>query len=541
MTEGQPRPLAAKTANGSASQIAGGSPQVVGAWGDDNASRLAHYVMPDPAPAWENQEVDACPLDPAWPAWVRAQLTEQGASPAPDARFLWPHGIARAPWRHREDRARLEARGLQLAADAWEQIAHPEAVALGADDTLPLVQDVAICIDAARTRDADDAFCLQARPDGGWDVCVHVVHPVEAMPLDSPMERMALLRGASLYSPCGDVHMLPPAWSCGRLSLLATTVRPVLRVCAKFRADGTMEAWTLDLVRIRVHRNASYDEVDAVLARAGVGAAETDPDAARFVAADAWADARRRQREAAGAINTEGPRVRASFEGASLTLDARDRTTASHRLVGELMILFNEIVGHFCARHGLPVKYRVLSQPPDSIQVTRWNAVRDRRIAAYHLGGLLRGGSASETHGPQLGVGVEAYVQASSPLRRYTDLLVHHAIRQVLRPNFAGLLSRPDVLDRWSRAEANARTVNQAMGRMQRYWVMQWVTQHDATTCPGVVIDVDPGPRRATIWTEPSGLMVRVTGAKGVQIGQQVQVALTRLDLEGLRIDARLI
>ncbi|KAI9736932.1 MAG: hypothetical protein M1818_005983 [Claussenomyces sp. TS43310] len=123
--------------------------------------------------------------------------------------------------------------------------------------------------------------------------------------------------------------------------------------------------------------------------------------------------------------------------GASSTLAAKASDT-----VKGLMLIAGEVAAQWCSQRGVPVVYRGTHSHPDSddaglffrqnilpsvlagIDPTEDNTRTYMRL----LGGVV----ASTRPGPHIALGVEKYTKSTSPLRRFSDLLLHWQIEAAL-------------------------------------------------------------------------------------------------------------
>jgi len=96
-------------------------------------------------------------------------------------------------------------------------------------------------------------------------------------------------------------------------------------------------------------------------------------------------------------------------------------------MVRECMLLAGEGAGLWCLQRNLPVPY-IMQETGDLPDETF------EGIAGYYqLRRCMRPRSLSTRPGQHSGLGLDTYIQVTSPLRRYTDLLAHLQIRAVLR------------------------------------------------------------------------------------------------------------
>ena len=133
----------------------------------------------------------------------------------------------------------------------------------------------------------------------------------------------------------------------------------------------------------------------------------------------------------------------------------------AHRLIEECMIAANVQAAKFLKKHRIPGLYRVHPKPdpdrfdelrlylvslglkvphPDHVEPRHFTKiieqVRDRPDSAAITMAMLRSLTHAEYSPANIGhfgLALESYAHFTSPIRRYPDLLVHRAIRHIVR------------------------------------------------------------------------------------------------------------
>lgn len=275
-----------------------------------------------------------------------------------------------------------------------------------------------VAIDSETTRDVDDALSLYT---DGQDlvVGVHITNLAHIIDQDSPLDLHIRQRATSIYLPEMTIPMIPPVLSEGAASLAPEQTGPAITAEVRFGPDLAMKSFRIFESQIRLTERASYEQADERIASAGSMEAEM------FRIAEAL----RKGRLAGGAIIFKDPElyVRVDQSG-EIQVSLRDRETPSQVLVSEMMILANTLFARFLAENKLPGIFR--SQPPP-LEPIKIGEGYDPVLSYRARKSLARGdlGASPALHST---LGVECYATATSPLRRYPDLLIQRQLSHYL-------------------------------------------------------------------------------------------------------------
>lgn len=291
-----------------------------------------------------------------------------------------------------------------------------------------------VSVDPSSTLDRDDAFFVEQTPDGGFAAHIALACPAAAWPFGGGLDKAVLRRGASLYLPEGNEHMLPAAIGRSLFSLDAGVARPGLVLSIRLTAEG--EAFSVEprLTLVRVRDNLDLESCEEVLEhphvpeKSGSTAEGATLDRAgkhAFMLRTAFtlAGLLQARRIAAGAVITERPdpeiQLHGQDENTQVTIVNSPPVTRAHLVVGELMVLANSMLAAWARERGIPLLYRTqdVALPREFAGV--WTEPHDisRVVRALPPASLE---NAPRRHA---GLGLAAYATLSSPIRRYVDLL----------------------------------------------------------------------------------------------------------------------
>lgn len=380
-------------------------------------------------------------LDRETPDEVLAYLEQEG---------LLPRDVNELPTR----------RGIptRFPADAAAQ----SDVLLGAPPSVDgedLTAHPAFAIDAPGTFEVDDT--IAAWEEGGaLHFAIHVCR-LDVIAADSPLDREARRRATSVYFPDETIPMFPRALGERLLGLQPGADRRAVSLVCRVGPEGLPEASWFVRSRVRVARCVDYAEAEAT---------GLDGTIERLLPV---ARALQRARLARGACLVQLPQVKVTRDEAGrFTPTHLNRETDAHVVVSELMILFNARLGDELAAAGYPALYRTQPQPPPHDDAARL----DPASPLYPLRArrLLRPTVVTARPGPQRSMGLDCYVQGTSPLRRMGDLVVQRQLLALLdgRPPAYG---EEELLELQQELALGSRRARQAEDARHRYFKLRWL------------------------------------------------------------------
>lgn len=327
----------------------------------------------------------------------------------------------------------------------------PRAAALTLSETkredlraLPIV-----AIDPADARDHDDAIWAQPDGEGGYHALVAIADVSFYVRPGSALDREARKRGNSVYFPDRVVPMLPEILSADVCSLKEGEDRAAMACHLHINAEGQITSYRFTRALVRIHHNIAYEDAQAQI-DAG--------DAPEFLQ-NLWAAWKllAAAREARDPLELDLPerRVMLGADGQIAEIAVRERLDA-HRVVEDFMISANVAAAKALEAKTAPVVYRV-HEPPSRekmIALRDYLATMGKKLAlgqvitpglfntilanlddeagkAQVMEAVLRT-QTQAYYGPanagHFGLSLGSYAHFTSPIRRYSDLLVHRAL-----------------------------------------------------------------------------------------------------------------
>ncbi len=317
-----------------------------------------------------------------------------------------------------------------------------------------------ITIDPSDARDHDDA--VYAEPDddpknpGGhmlWVAIADVAHYVRS---GSRLDREAKKRGNSSYFPDRVVPMLPDRLSGDLCSLHEGVPRACIAVRMRIDAEGNKLGQKFMRGLMRSPAALNYQEVQAAID--GQPNDKTgpllEPVLKPLYAAYAALKAARERRQPLD-LDLPERKVVLDEDGKVTSVSHVDRLDA-HRLIEEFMVLANVAAAETLIAKDTPLLFRVHEEPPmdkleslrDTAEAAGFSLAKGQVLKTAHLNRLLHQAAGSPEaelinlstlrsmtqayYSPKnfghFGLALQNYAHFTSPIRRYSDLIVHRAL-----------------------------------------------------------------------------------------------------------------
>ncbi|MDO5657218.1 MAG: ribonuclease R [Paracoccus sp. (in: a-proteobacteria)] len=315
-----------------------------------------------------------------------------------------------------------------------------------------------VTIDPSDARDHDDAVAAMPDPDndGGMVIWVAIADVAAYVRPNTALDREARLRGNSTYFPDRVVPMLPDILSGDLCSLHEGVDRPVIAVRMRLDAQGAKIGHSFHRGMIRSAASLSYEQAQA--GADGAPDAQTEP-LMDSVIRPLWAAyallLKARARRQPLDLDLPERRIELAPDGRVKSVNFKDRLDA-HRLIEEYMVLANVAAAEELTRLRRPLLFRVHEEPsPEKLNALRevaeasgFTLAKGQVLQTSHLNRLLAQAEDSdfdelinistlrsmtqayyhpENYG-HFGLALKSYAHFTSPIRRYSDLIVHRAL-----------------------------------------------------------------------------------------------------------------
>lgn len=373
----------------------------------------------------------------------------------------------------------------------------------------------ALAIDDEGSKDPDDAISID-----GARLWVHVADVAVLAKPDTALDMEARARGGNLYLPEGTVHMLPAA-ATAQLALGLQEISPALSIGIEMDEEGTPLAVEIVPSWVRVER-MSYGHAETQL---------DDPLLARLAE---MARVNQARRLANGALEIRLPEAKVRVADGEITISALP-PLVSRNLVREAMLMAGEAVARFAVAHEIPMLFTV-QNGPDVDEISELQAA-ETMAEMFAVRRLLKPGRQKPEVAPHAGLGIDYYVQATSPLRRYLDLVAHQQLRAFL----AGqpLLDEEALAARLAAYRAVIGNIRQCERASNNHWTLVSLMRNPGWQGSAVVVE-RRGARVAVI-VEDLALDSELYADRNLDLDQRVTLAVSDVDLAQLETRFRMV
>ena len=408
---------------------------------------------------------------------------------------------------------------------------------------LPLAPVQAYSIDDSQTTEIDDALSVQGLGTGTVTLGIHIAAPGLAIQPGGDLDKLGRTRLSTVYMPGYKITMLPDA-VVQIYTLDEGRANPAVSLYATID-EQTLEITATEtrLERVPVAVNLRHDQLDHIVTEAWL----QDPSIQHENTPQALLD-RREQLSFLYRLALKLKAGRELVRGKPETFNRPDYTFRLHGndgaepqgteqvaigtrkrgapldlIVAEAAIVANSTWGQMLAEHGVPGIYRSQASLAPGVKV---------RMGTKAL--------------PHAGIGVKSYAWATSPLRRYTDLVNQWQIIACARHGKTAALAAPfkpkdaDLFSIISSFDAAYSAYNGYQAGMERFWTLKYLEQNGITELEATVFKEGPGGS-FLVRADALPLVFPVLGAQNLPRGARIRVRLGEVDEIALDVHGTLI
>ena len=376
-------------------------------------------------------------------------------------------------------------------------------------------------IDDETTTEIDDGLSWEVLADGRERLWVHIADPTRWLVPEDELDLEARKRGSTVYLPTGMIPMFPEVLATGPMSLIQGRVCCALSFGIVLGTTGVVEDYSIHTSSIKPTYRLTYEDVDEMLQLR----VQAEPEIAAIAT---WAQRRKAWRYAQGAISITMPEATIKVKGDEINIDILD-DSPSRQLVAEMMILAGEVAARYGKAHNIPLPFRGQPQPelPPDEELLLLPAGFVRACAMRRC---MPKSEMSITPLRHAGLGLDTYTQATSPIRRYSDLLTHFQLKAHLRGEVL-----PFSAEQLKEVMMTVSTITQEVTMVERqtnrYYALEYLRRHPEETWDVTVLMwLREDSNLALILLEDLGLQLPMTFKRSVNLGEQILVKVSHAD-----------
>jgi exoribonuclease-2 len=313
-------------------------------------------------------------------------------------------------------------------------------------------------IDGQGTLDYDDAISIE-KTDDGFKLGIHIVDVGHFIRKSDVVDQEASVRGSSIYMPDQKISMLPSILAEGLCSLKAGELRPAISIMIDLSPQAEVVRNEILQSLIKVKHQLTYFDVNNAV----------DEIPLLHILQDI-AKKYRLKRLDDGAIQITVPEISIRVnENREVSVNVLNRESPGRMLVSELMIMANWLMANHLKARQLPAIFRSQREPRERLYKNSagtlfQNWMQRRLLSRFILS------TKPDWHS---GLGLDAYITATSPIRKYSDLINQRQIRASLGLETA--YSTDQIADIIKSLELPMSLVGRLQYTRHRYWLLKYL------------------------------------------------------------------
>ena len=379
-------------------------------------------------------------------------------------------------WKEHEN---IELHLSEIPVDFKDDIINSAAYLVNTTETFPdmdkredLTDLPLLTIDGQTTLDFDDALSVEIRDDHIL-VGVHIADVACLIKQGDTIDKEAMNRASSIYMPDQKISMLPPSLAEGLLSLKQALLRPAVSIMIKLSTNADILDYRIVPSMIRIHRQLTYSDV--------TGICDSDKEISTL---HNLSMKFRNKRLSDGAIQITLPEINVWVKnGGEITVNKVTRESPGRVLVSEAMIMANYLMADYLKKNDMPAVYRSQPKPRERLFKGNEGSLFQNWMQRRHLSRLVLGADPE----PHSGLGLEVYVTATSPIRKYYDLLTQRQIRAVIGLDTP--YSKEDMEKCIIYLKEPMSKIGSIQFRRQKYWLMKYLETRIGDKTEAIVLE----------------------------------------------------
>jgi exoribonuclease-2 len=322
---------------------------------------------------------------------------------------------------------------------------------------LDLTDLFAMTIDGQSTLDFDDAITIENKGDH-YRLGVHIADVGHFIKKEDIINKEAVNRGSSIYMTDLKLPMLPSCLAENLCSLIAGELRPAISIIIKLSRSAEIINYEIVSSLVKVKRQLTYYDVNTI----------ANEDHEVLILQDI-AKKFREKRLKQGAIQISLPDINVWLDNGKVNVTKINRESPGRMLVSEIMIMANWLMAEFLLKHDMPAIFRSQAEPRERLYKGEEGTLFQNWMQRKFLSRFILSPEA-ENHS---GLGLNAYVTATSPIRKCFDLITQRQLRGIL--GLEEPYTKEEIERLIQRLEQPMSYVSKLQHSRHRYWLLKYL------------------------------------------------------------------
>ncbi|NEQ71753.1 MAG: VacB/RNase II family 3'-5' exoribonuclease [Okeania sp. SIO2C9] len=376
-------------------------------------------------------------------------------------------------------------------------------------------------IDDESTKEIDDGLSIEFLENDRQKIWVHIADPTRLLTPGDELDLDARRRTTTLYLPTGIIPMFPSELATGPMSLIQGQICSALSFGVILDESGEVVDYSIHASLIKPTYRLTYDDVDEMLQLQ----IKLEPE---IHVLNQLAKQRFQWRQSQGSISIYMPESVIKVEGEEVKVEVLD-DSPSRQLVAEMMIMAGEVGAKYGQENNIPLPYRSQPQPelPPEAELILLPAGPVRSCAMRRCMPKSEMGIIPARHAS---LALETYVQVTSPIRRYSDLLAHFQIKAHLRGEELPF-SRDQMQEIVMSLVPAVKEASSVERFTNRYWGLEYLRRNSDEVWQALIIrwlkeEINLG----LVLLEELGLELAMRFGRSVNVGDRLEVKVAHAD-----------
>ncbi len=272
-------------------------------------------------------------------------------------------------------------------------------------------------IDSHDPNEIDDAISLEILNDSVKYIWIHISYPAKLFEFNSKIDIDAREKSSSIYLVENYIPMLPID-IIEKSNLKQNKLSETLSARIELNENGSIKSYKLTEAIIRPNYEITYEDANELL--------DLQPtEEYELIILNKLLKKSFCYRKDNGAIFFDTPYSKIKVEGENINFE-RVESTEAHKLISEAMILMGYVISDFLLKNKIAAPFRSQKINCDANEILKRN---NESIIKYSILKQYIGKSYISTKSNRHEtLGLNSYIQSTSPLRRYLDLIVQKQI-----------------------------------------------------------------------------------------------------------------